>query len=232
MNKFILAAGMAAAATSTTESYAADERFHPIEKVCIEYVMKGQIMNGTTYRCHRKFGLETFEVQNMEMGIGGIKQTQNSHNITIKDTIYAIDTVKQTGTISTNPMYEHFKNAVARGDQSAEAIGRTFLSTMGYAPDGTSKTIDGVNCNGYRSQMVGYACLTEELLMLEQEFLGNRQTAVRVAIGDDGGDDNYTLWQRVNMRQGLDLSSGINVQDLTNGNANVQDILKQLQQVK
>ena len=71
-------------------------------------------------------------------------------------------------------------------------------------------------------------------------MMGNVQTATKVAIGEDGGDDNYTLYQRVNLRQGIDLSNGLNLQDLMRQGgggqggapqmpAGVQDLIKQLQ---
>ena len=192
----------------------AEERFHPIENLCIEYEVSGQLMNGTMIQCHRKYGFESFTIQDTEVGIGNIKQKQMSHTITIGDKIYAVDTATQTATVTTNPMYQHLVQRMSQSGESAEDIGRTFISAMQYSPDGSQKTIQNMECSGYRSPSIGYACFSEDFIVLEQEVFGNRQVATRVQIGESGGDENYTLWQRVELRQGVDLSNGINVQEI------------------
>lgn len=231
-----LAAGLMMAAPTT-----AAERFHPVEQMCIWYQTDGQMMKGKSVRCHRKFGLEWFEIQEMEIGMAGIKQKQNSHTIGIGDKLYAIDTVSKTGTESINPMFAPMQQAISRKGTSAEAIGNAFISAMQFRPTGQSKTIAGQPCDVYASPATGTACLGENgTLMLEQSMMGNVQTATKVAIGEDGGEDNYTRYQKVNLRQGIDLSNGLNLQDLMRQGgggqggapqmpAGVQDLLKQLQ---
>ena len=234
----VLAIGLMMAAPLSAN---AAERFHPVEQMCIWYQTDGQMMKGQSVRCHRKFGLEWFEIQEMEIGMAGIKQKQNSHNIGIRDKLYAIDRVSKTGTESINPMFAPMQQAISRNGSSAEAIGNAFISAMQFRPTGQSKTIAGQPCDVYASPATGTACLGENgTLMLEQSMMGNVQTATKVAIGEDGGDDNYTLYQRVNLRQGIDLSNGLNLQDLMRQGgggqggapqmpAGVQDLIKQLQ---
>ncbi len=235
-----LAAGLMMAASQLA---VAADKFHPIEKMCIWYRTDGQLMKGNSVRCHRKFGLEWFEIQEMEIGMAGIVQKQNTHNIGIRDKLYAIDTITKSGTESVNPMFAPMQQAISRHGSSPEAMGKAFISAMQFRPTDKTKTIAEHRCTVYVSPAVGHACLGESgALMLEQSVMGNVQTATRVAIGEDGGDDNYTLYQRVDLRQGIDLSKGLNLQDLMRQGggassqggapqmpAGVQDLIKQLQ---
>ena len=168
-------------------------------------------MNGTTLRCHRKYGFEQFEIQNIEMGIGNIKQKQKQHTITIGDTIYAIDTATMTGTKTINPMYQTIVNAME--GSSPEEFGRAFMASAGFAPTGERKTIVGIDCEVFSSAGLGSNCVSPDALTLEQDALGNKMTAVEI-IYDGGGEENYRLHERVELRQGPDLSNGLNIQDL------------------
>ena len=192
-----------------TPSYADDStpRLHPTEKACVSYESSGQMMNGTTTRCHRDYAYEQFEIQNTEIGFAGMTQTQNQHTITIGEWIYAIDLQTNTGTKTANPMYAGLVSALE--GSSPEEMSATFMSAMGMTATGDTKTIADTECNVYTSAQMGSVCMTEGGLMLEQSFMGNTQTAVSVAIGDGGDDANYTLYQTVPISDGPDLSNGL-----------------------
>ena len=187
---------------------------HPVEAACIDYVMSGQMQQGTSTRCHRDFAYEQFEIQNLSIGFGGFSQTQNVHNITIGDTIYAIDLSTNAGTQTTNPMYAGLVAALQDTDP-ADMAG-TFIAAMGFTATGATKTIADTTCNVYNSSMMGTICLMDNGLLLEQSIMGNTQTAVSVSIGDGGEDANYTLYQTVPITDGPDLSNMPSLQDLMN----------------
>jgi hypothetical protein len=187
---------------------------HPIEAVCISYELSGEMQQGTTTRCHRDYGYEQYETQNISIGFGGFSQTQNQHTITIGDTIYAIDLTTNTGTKTINPMYDDMVNAM-QGSEPGE-LGDEFITAMGFTPTGATKSIAGTTCNVYNSPMMGTACLTDSGLMLEQSIMGNSTVATDVSIGDGGSDVNYTLYQNVPITDGPDLSDMPSLQDLMN----------------
>lgn len=249
MNIKILMVGLLMAGFSASAVHSSD-RFHSIEKMCVSYQMVGQLVNGTIKRCHRNYAHEWFEIRDLETGIAGITQRQNEHTIVIGDKIYAIRPAQGTGTVTQNPMYQSFKDALARSGNNIDAISQTFFNAMGFQATGETKTIAGYQCTVQSSQSIGKGCFTPDFVMLEQSFLGNTQTATKVSIGDDGGSENYDLWQKVSLSEGLDLRDGINIEDLVrqgregtnSGGANVgaggvpeipaevQDFLKKLQQ--
>lgn len=192
--------GMTGAAAETP-------RLHPVKEVCIDYEMTGQMMNGTTTRCHRNFGYEQYEIQDTTVGFAGITQAQKSHTITIGDTIYAIDTAAGTGTKTKNPIYQNVADRLK--DTSSEDMAASFIAAMGYSPSGASKKIAGHACDVYSAPQMGTACLTKDGLLLEQDVMGNKQTATSVTKGDGGDDANYALYQSVTISEGPDLSNGL-----------------------
>lgn len=185
-----------------------------IEAVCVDYEMSGDMQTGTTTRCHRDYGYEQYEIQNITIGFGGFSQTQNQHNITIGNTIYVIDLSTNTGTQTVNPMYDELVAAMQDSDPSE--MNDTFMNAMGFTPTGATRTIADTTCNVYSSGMMGTMCMTEDGLLLEQEVMGNTMTATNVSIGEGGSDANYTLYQNVPITQGPDLSNMPSLQDLMN----------------
>jgi len=189
-------------------------KLHPVEAACVDYVMSGQMQEGTTKRCHRNFAYEQFEIQNLSIGFGGFSQSQNQHNITIGNTIYAIDLNTVKGTKTINPMYDQLVAALQ--DTDPDDMADTFIAAMGLTATGATKTIADTTCNVYNSSMMGTICLMDNGLLLEQSIMGNTQTAVNVSIGDGGEDANYTLYQTVPITDGPDLSNMPSLQDLMN----------------
>lgn len=185
----------------------ATPRLHPTEAACVTYEMTGQMQSGTTTKCHRNWAYEQYEIQNITIGMAGFSQTQNSHIITIGDTIYTIDVAAGTGVQTTNPMYDSLVNNMSGA--SPEEISEQFLAAMGMSPNGQTRTIANVECNVYTSAQLGTACLTDGGLILEQNVMGMGQIATSVSIGDGGDDANYTLYQSVTLSEGPDLSNGI-----------------------
>lgn len=182
-------------------------RLHPVKEVCIRYEMTGQMMNGDTTRCHRKYAYEQYEIQNTTIGVAGLTQTQNQHTITIGDTIYAIDLQAGTGTKTANPMYAGLVSALDKS--TPEQMAETFIASMGFTPNGQSKVVAGQDCAVHTAAQMGAVCLTDDGLMLEQNFMGNVQSAVSVSRGDGGADENYTLYETVPITEGPDLSNGL-----------------------
>lgn len=187
---------------------------HPVEAVCIDYELSGQMQQGTTTRCHRDYAYEQYEIQNLTVGFGGFTQSQNQHNITIGDTIYAINLSTNTGTKTTNPMYDQIVSAM-QGSDPAD-VGNAFIAAMGFTATGATKTIADTTCDVYDSAMMGTACLTDDGIMLEQSIMGSTMVATNVSIGDGGSDANYALYQNVAITEGPDLSSMPSLQDLMN----------------
>lgn len=204
------------ACTSSTTLLADDATpiLHPVEAACIDYELSGQMQNGTIRRCHRNFAYESFEIQDMTVGFGGFSQSQQQHTITIGSTIYAINLTTNTGTQTTNPMYDQVAAAMQNTDP--DDMADAFITAMGFTATGATKTVADTTCNIYNSNMMGTACLTDNGLMLEQSIMGNTQTAVSVSIGDGGSDEDYTLYQTVTISQGPDLSDMPSLQDLMN----------------
>jgi len=213
-HKMILISGFAIVSSVSSALANDTPKLHPLEAACVDYEMKGQLMNGTTTRCHRNYAYEQYEIQDTKVGFGNFTQSQKQHNITIGDTIYAIDLSSNTGTKTQNPMYDGIVSSLE--NQSAEDMGDAFIAAMGFTPTGASKTIAETDCNMYSAPQMGTVCLTQDGLMLEQSFMGNTTTAVSVAVGDGGDDANYTLYQNVTINDGPDLSNGLNLQDLMN----------------
>ncbi len=187
-------------------------QLHPVEAACVEFQATGPMMNGTTTRCHRDYAYEAYEIQHMQVGFGGMTQSQDQHNITIGNMIYSINLQTNTGTQTVNPLYDGLVNSMANSD--SDDMTAAFLTAMGFSPNGQSKNIADTDCNVYNSAQMGMVCLTDDGLMLEQDFMGNRQVALSVSYGDGGDDENYTLYQNVPITDGPDLSNGIDIQGL------------------
>jgi len=180
-------------------------KMHPLEKGCVTYQMSGQMQSGTVTRCHRNYAYESYEIQNVTIGLAGFSQTQTTHTITIGNTIYAINLATNTATKTENPMYDGLADALK--NTSPEEMGAAFLDAMGMTPTGQTKTIAGETCSVYSSQMMGTSCFTPDWLLLEQSVMGMKQTAVSVDRSTGGDDANYTLYQTVSVTEGPDLSN-------------------------
>lgn len=187
-------------------------KLHPVEEVCVSYEMTGQLQNGTTTRCHRDYGYEQYEIQNITVGISGFTQTTHQHTITIGDTIYAIDLEKNTGTKTKNPMYQGLVDGM--GEKDPEEMSAAFIESMGFRSAGTSQEVAGHTCNDYSSAQMGSVCLTDDGLMLKQEVFGNTTTATNISMGDAGDAANYELYKKVSISEGPDLSKGFNMESL------------------
>ena len=202
------AACLLAAATSISLSAQADPAtpmLHPVEKACITYQLNGQMQSGTVTKCHRDYGYEAFEIQDIQIGMGSFSQSQKSHTITIGDTIYSIDLAANTATQTTNPMYQGLVNSLQ--NSSPEDMGQAFLSAMNMSPTGQTKTVAGEECSVYSSQMMGTACFTSDWLLVEQDVMGMGQIATSLDRSSGGADANYTLYQTVTVSDGPDLSN-------------------------
>ena len=182
-------------------------RLHPVKEACITYEMTGEMMSGTTTRCHRKWAFEQYEIQDFSVGFGGFTQAQKSHSITIGDTIYAIDVEAGTGTKTTNPMYADLVEEMK--DADVDDMTTAFISALGMQRTDQTKTIANTKCRVYQSQQMGTVCMTDDGLMLETVFMGMGQIATSVKKGDGGDSANYELYKKVTITDGPDLSQGL-----------------------
>ena len=195
---------------------AGNPKLHPVKEMCVHYELTGQMQNGSQITCHRDYGYEKYDIMNITIGVAGFTQSQNTHNITIGETIYAIDLDKNSGTKTSNPMYHNIASAMEGKDP--DEMSDTFIASMGYQATGESKNIADHECNVYSGQL-GTLCLTENGIMLEQSVMGNSTIATEVTIGASGDDENYSLYEHVSISEGPDLSN-FNLQDLMNSQQN------------
>ena len=189
------------AAIVSSGPVSAETKFHPLEKLCITYELTGQVMTGTKTRCHRAFGLEWFEIVRTQVGIGTITQKQNIHQIGLAERTYTINLDDNTGSMIVNPRFEQLKKAIQRHGDDPMKMGMMFLQGFGLAPTGETRTVTGKTCQYFKSTQGSEACVTqEEGLVLFLSLFGSVQTATDVSIGDDGGDENYSLFEKAQMQ--------------------------------
>jgi hypothetical protein len=178
-----------------------ETKFHPLEKLCISYELTGQFISGTRSRCHRTFGTEWFEVEHSQIGVGAFSKKQNTHKISLAEKIYTIDLDTNTGSMMTNPRYEQVKESIGRHDGDPQKMGMVFLQGMGLKPVSETGVFADMECDIFRSDQGYEACITKEHgLMLYLNAFESVQTATEVSIGDDGGSENYTLFEQVDMK--------------------------------
>lgn len=178
----------------------AEIKLHPQKEFCVEYKHEGQL-SGTSKQCMRNWGAEQFTIENLKIGFGGFSQDQKAHKIIIGDTIYNIDADKLTGTKTKNPFYD----TISKSDP--EQLGKTMMDGMGMKDSGENKDIAGVSCNILRSEQFGSACLTDNMVMLEQEVMGVKQIAIKVDLNSGGDDADYRLYEKVKITEGPDVGA-------------------------
>ena len=64
-------------------------KLHPLAEWCVDYVLEG-MMQGTWKECGREHGYERFELQNVEIKIGGFSQSDKKRVVYLEDEIYTI----------------------------------------------------------------------------------------------------------------------------------------------
>ena len=69
------------------------------------------------------------------------------------------------------------------------------------------KTIAGVECDVMSSPQMGSVCLTENLVMLEQNFMGTNRIATSVDLTSGGPDSYYTLYEQAEITEGPDVGA-------------------------
>ena len=175
-------------------------KLHPQKEFCVEYKHEGQL-SGTSKHCMRNWGAEAFTIENFKIGFGGFSQDQNAHKIIIGDTIYNIDPAKKTGKRTKNPFFD----TISKSDP--EQLGKIIMDGMGMTDTGEDKEIDGVSCNILRSEQLGSACLTDNMVMLEQEVMGVKQIATKVDLNSGGDDADYRLYENVTITEGPDVGA-------------------------
>ena len=52
-------------------------KLHPQKQFCVEYKHEGTL-SGTSKNCIRKWGAESFTIENLKIGFGGITRDQNA----------------------------------------------------------------------------------------------------------------------------------------------------------
>jgi len=175
-------------------------KFHPQENFCVTYEQSG-MLSGTSTECMRKWGTERVEIEDFVVGIGGMTQPQKAHKIYIGDKIYNIDTDAMTGTVTTNPLYQNLSQT------DPVALGEAMMASWGMVDSGEDKDIAGTQCNVMNSPQMGSVCLTDNLVMLEQTFMGTTKTATAVDLTSGGPDSNYSLFEQVELTEGPDVGA-------------------------
>ena len=106
-----------------------------------------------------------------------------------------------TGTVTTNPLYQDLS------ETDPIALGEAMMASWGMTDTGEDKTIAGVACNVMDSPQMGSVCLTENLVMLEQNFMGANKVATSVDLSSGGPDENYTLYEQADLTEGPDINA-------------------------
>jgi len=188
------------AAGASSDGEEAFVKFHPQQEFCVEYQNSG-MMTGTSINCMRKWGTERVEIEDFRIGIAGISRHEKAHKIYIGDQIYVLDTEKMTGTVTKNPIQEDLSNT------DPIALGKAMMESWNMADTGEDKTIAGMECNVMSSPQMGSVCLTDNLVMLEQSFMGVNRIATSVDLTSGGDDANYTLFEKVELNAGPDIEA-------------------------
>lgn len=167
-----------------------DEKFsgkklHPEKQFCVTYQHKGMGMSGTSEMCSRKYGQESYTIEKLTMGMGGISQSQNKHTKIIQDQIYTSKLGSGKWKVATNPMYA----GLTKGNP--EDLSRKMMAAIGMSKTGETETIAGTKCNTYNSAQMGGACFTKNMVMLRQSIMGMEQIATKVNIGSVGDKSKY-----------------------------------------
>ncbi|MBV1918438.1 MAG: hypothetical protein KUG65_10330 [Sphingomonadaceae bacterium] len=174
-------------------------KFHPQEEFCVEYNHSGMI-SGTSKQCMRKWGTEIVAIEKFVVGMGGFSQQKNAHNITLGDQIYVIDPVKMTGTVTKNPLFEGLS------ETDPIALGKAMMASWNMNDTGADKTIAGTQCNVMDSPQMGSVCLTDNMVMLEQSFMGTSQIATKVDLTSGGDEADYLLYKKAKLTDGPDVA--------------------------
>ncbi len=182
------------------DSEAVFVKFHPQKEFCVEYENSG-MMKGTSINCMRKWGTERVEIEDFVVGIAGVSRQEKAHKIYIGDKIYVLDTSKMTGTATKNPIQEDLSNT------DPIALGKAMMASWNMADTGEDKTIAGVECNVMSSPQMGSVCLTDNLVMLEQNFMGVSRVATSVDLTSGGDDANYSLYEKAELTEGPDIEA-------------------------
>jgi len=175
-------------------------KFHPQKEFCVEYENSG-MMKGTSINCMRKWGTERVEIEDFEIGVGGFSKREKAHKTYIGDQIYVINTDKMTGTVTRNPVHKDLSNT------DPIALGKAMMASWNMKDTGKDKTIAGVECNVMDSPQMGSVCLTDNLVMLEQSFMGVNRVATSVDLNSGGDDANYSLFEKAEMTEGPDIDA-------------------------
>ena len=179
----------------------AEIKFHPEKQFCVEYSHEGTL-SGTSKNCSRNWGAESVTIENMKIGIGGFSQEQNSHKITIGDTIYVIDPAKMTGTKTKNPIYKDLSKT------DPIQLGKAMMEQLQMNDTGEDKDIAGISCNVLKSDALGGGgCFTDNMVMLELDMMGAKQVATKVDLNSGGDDADYRLYEKAEITDGPDVGA-------------------------
>ncbi|MDG2002262.1 MAG: hypothetical protein P8J20_02930 [Novosphingobium sp.] len=180
-------------------------KFHPLEKFCIEYENTG-LMSGKSIHCQRKWGAESYAIEDTKIEVGGMTQQQKSHNITIGDMIYAINPETMTGTKTKNPLFEQLAKS------NPEELAKSIMASMQLEDTGEDKQVAGESCNVLKSPMGIGGCYTDTMVALEVSAMGLNRVATSVDLDSGGDDANYSLHEQAEITDGPDIGAILNSQ--------------------
>ncbi|MGD2132116.1 MAG: hypothetical protein PVI23_04940 [Maricaulaceae bacterium] len=178
---------------------------------CITYEQTGGL-SGQVIECGTNLAT-TYTIETLELNMLGVTQSQNRHTIRKNGEIISWDLDTLQGTRTDDPMAD-----VVDGDP--EEVAQAFISAMGFSPTGETKSIVGETCEVYASAQMGQACLTPDLLLLEQVLEGMgpasfTRTAVALDRSSSGDPANYEVPDNVTIQQ-IDLG-GFGLPSATGG---------------
>ena len=187
-NHFYLATILAAGVSIFPQS-ALGAQWHPVEKYCATYKIRG-MAKGTLKSCHRNFGRDRFEITDTTIGFGPFKKRKQKHTIYLNELIYTIAEGKKKVIRTKNPVFQSFESG--HQGQSPEEVSEVYLNIMGYGEITGTDSAAGVRCNIRNSAVMGGSvCMTENLILVKTSVFGQKQILTELEEGSDGGEDNY-----------------------------------------
>ena len=163
--------------------------WHPVEKYCAEYEIKG-MAKGTLRVCQRKHGEERIEYTTTTIGFGPFKKTEVKRTIYTGETIYSFTEGKSKIIKTKNPLFKTVEQA--HENQSPEEASEFYLQTMGFGAINGTDSAAGISCNKRSSAaMGGFICMTDDLIPVITSAFGQKQILTSLEKDTEGGAEQF-----------------------------------------
>ncbi len=154
-----------------------------LKQACIQYVIKGDMINGTQELCFDRYGAREVQIQHQTIKVMGM--TQETKTATYTDfseggTIYTVDLKTNTGTKMENPMIKSLEG------KDLKEVGKEMLVQMGGKKIGTGKVL-GKECDIWEIKNMGTKAWVWNWINLKTEtnMMGMNITIEATKISDD-----------------------------------------------